>query len=101
MEKSVTLNLRVNPAVKREAEVVLKQLGIPMSTAIDMYLRQISLRGGIPFPVNVPNAPASVNADMMTDAQLHAAIAEGLADVSLKKTVDAREAFAAFREAHH
>ena len=41
MEKTATLNLRVNPAVKQRAEAVLTRLGIPMSTAIDMYLNQI------------------------------------------------------------
>ncbi len=49
MGKSATLNLRVNPVVKERAEKVLSQLGVPMSTAIDMYLNQISLTGGIPF----------------------------------------------------
>ena len=49
MEKTMTLNLRVNPTVKQQAEDVLKQLGIPMATAIDMYLRQITMTGGIPF----------------------------------------------------
>ena len=44
MEKTMTLNLRVNPTVKQQAEDVLKQLGIPMATAIDMYLRQITDR---------------------------------------------------------
>ena len=53
MEKTATLNLRVNPAVKENAEAVLSKLGIPMSTAINMYLNQISLTGGIPFPVTV------------------------------------------------
>ena len=33
MEKTMTLNLRVNPTVKQQAEDVLKQLGIPMATA--------------------------------------------------------------------
>ena len=42
MKKTMTLNLRVNPTVKQQAEDVLKQLGIPMATAIDMYLRQIT-----------------------------------------------------------
>ena len=45
MEKTATLNLRVNPTVKERAEKVLSQLGVPMSTAIDMYLNQISLTG--------------------------------------------------------
>ena len=31
MEKTMTLNLRVNPTVKQQAEDVLKQLGIPMA----------------------------------------------------------------------
>ena len=44
MEKTMMLNVRVSPSVKQQAEDVLKQLGIPMATAIDMYLRQIMLR---------------------------------------------------------
>lgn len=63
MEKTATLNLRVNPTVKGRAEEVLSRLGIPMSTAIDMYLNQISLTGGIPFAVTLPKAPNSINTD--------------------------------------
>ncbi len=32
MEKTATLNLRVNPMVKERAEAVLSKLGVPMST---------------------------------------------------------------------
>ena len=67
-----TLNLRVNPTVKQQAEDVLKQLGIPMATAIDMYLRT----GGIPFSLSLPKAPAALNTDTMTDDQLHAALSD-------------------------
>ena len=68
MEKTMTLNLRVNPTVKQQAEDVLKQLGIPMATAIDMYLRQITLTGGIPFSLSLPKAPAALNADTRRNA---------------------------------
>ena len=60
MEKTATLNLRVNPTVKQRAEEVLTRLGIPMSTAIDIYLNQILLTGGIPFAVTLPNVPRCV-----------------------------------------
>ncbi|MFR9066273.1 MAG: hypothetical protein ACLVJH_04390 [Faecalibacterium prausnitzii] len=40
MENDDTQPPRVNPTVKQIAEDVLKQLGIPMATAIDMYLRR-------------------------------------------------------------
>ena len=66
MEKTATLNLRVNPTVKERAEKVLSQLGVPMSTAIDMYLNQISLTGGIPFSVSLPKAPVSIHAEENT-----------------------------------
>ena len=45
MEKSATLNLRINPTLKSEAETVLSRLGIPMSTAVDMFLE------GFRFPL--------------------------------------------------
>ena len=77
MEKTATLNLRVNPVVKQRAEEVLNVLGIPMSTAIDIYLNQISLTGGIPFAVTIPKVPASVNMDLMTVEQIHAKWAKG------------------------
>ena len=41
MEKTATLNLRVNPTVKERAEAVLSKLGVPMSTAIDLSLIHI------------------------------------------------------------
>ena len=100
MEKTMTLNLRVNPTVKQQAEDVLKQLGIPMATAIDMYLRQITLTGGIPFSLSLPKAPAALNADTMTDDQLHAALHVGNKEIQNGDTVDAASAFAQFREQH-
>ncbi|HEQ3882296.1 TPA: type II toxin-antitoxin system RelB/DinJ family antitoxin, partial [Streptococcus pyogenes] len=57
MAKTGTLNLRVDDSVKSAADDILKRLGIPMSTAIDMFLNQIILTGGIPFDVSLPEAP--------------------------------------------
>ena len=100
MEKSVTMNLRVNPVVKQQAEDVLKKLGIPMATAIDMYLRQIKLTGGIPFSVSLPKAPASVDADQMSADQLRAELMAGYDDLRTGNVQDANAAFAQFRTAH-
>ena len=99
MEKTMTLNLRVNPAVKQQAEDVLKQLGIPMATAVDMFLRQVSLTGGIPFSVSLPKAPAAIDADAMTARQLRAALHVGYEDMKAGRTEDAATAFAESREA--
>ena len=98
MEKSATLNLRVSPEVKKSAEMVLSQLGVPMATAIDMFLKQITLTGGIPFAVILPKAPSSVNADIVSASLIRDKLNEGLSDIENGKVRPAREVFARFRE---
>ncbi|MGY0694989.1 type II toxin-antitoxin system RelB/DinJ family antitoxin [Virgibacillus sp. FSP13] len=100
MEKTTTLNLRVNPGVKKRAEEVLSQLGIPMSTAIDIYLKQISMTGGIPFAVALPKVPASINSDMMTTNEIHEKLKEGYDDIEKGNVQDALVAFQRFRKIH-
>ena len=100
MEKTTTMNLRINPSVKSQAESVLRQLGIPMATAVDMYLRQISLTGGIPFSISLPKAPESINTDSMSDEQLRAELMAGYDDMVDGKVQNAAAAFAKFREGH-
>jgi len=98
MEKTATLNLRVNPDVKKSAESILYQLGVPMATAVDMFLKQISLTGGIPFPITLPKAPDNINTDKLSATQIRMLIEEGLADIENGKTRPAREVFAEHRK---
>ncbi len=55
MDKSATIQARINPEIKREAQKILNLLHISMSEAIAMYLTQITLHRGIPFEIKVPN----------------------------------------------
>ena len=71
-----------------------------MSTAIDMYLNQISLTGGIPFAVTLPKAPDAINADAMTVADIHAKLQKGYDDIEAGNVQNAASAFAKFRESH-
>lgn len=100
MDKTATLNLRVNPRVKERAEAVLSRLGVPMSTAIDMYLNQISLTGSIPFSVSLPKAPDTINVDLMTEDELHAKLQKGYDDIEAGRVQNAEKVFAEFREKH-
>jgi len=55
MNKTAIIHARVEPRTKRKAEGVLKKLGMSPTEAIRLFYRQICLRGGLPFPVLVPN----------------------------------------------
>lgn len=97
MEKTATLNLRINPEVKKSAEGVLYQLGVPMATAIDMFLKQITLTGGIPFAVTLPKAPDSVNTDVMSTSRIREMLNEGIDDIENERVLSAKDAFAQSR----
>lgn len=92
MQKSATLNLRVDPEVKQSAESVLSQLGLSMSTAIDIFLRQVALTGSIPFKVALAEAPRAVDADAMGDAELREKMLSSLAEIDADKGVSLSEA---------
>lgn len=55
MGKTVTVQARVEPGLKAQAETVLTSLGLDFSTTIKMLLRQVVMRGGLPFDVSIPN----------------------------------------------
>ena len=46
---------RLTPEVKDRAEAILKELGISISTAYEMFYRQIIAHNGLPFDVQIPN----------------------------------------------
>ena len=55
MNKSAVVHARIEPQTKKQAEGVLRKLGLSPTEAIRLFYRQICLRGGLPFPVLVPN----------------------------------------------
>jgi len=65
--KSSNIMTRVEPKIKEQAEFVLSQLGISMSTAMSIYLRQIALQRKIPFEMALPNAQPIVFSSLSDD----------------------------------
>ena len=55
MSKTDTIRARVEPKLKREAEAVLKKIGLTSSEAITLFLTQVKLTQGLPFPLRLPN----------------------------------------------
>ena len=52
-----TINVRVDDDVKREASAIFSDIGLDMSTAINMFLHQAIMQEGLPFEAKrVPNA---------------------------------------------
>ena len=74
MNKSATITVRLDPQVKKNAEVVLKALGLTTSQAVNLFFTQVSLNKGIPFDVHIPNeVTAKAIQDGLAGRSLHAA----------------------------
>ncbi len=55
MIKSAAITVRLDPKLKTDAQAVFDELGITTTQAISLFLKQVSLRKGLPFAVEVPN----------------------------------------------
>ncbi|MBI3419373.1 MAG: type II toxin-antitoxin system RelB/DinJ family antitoxin [Proteobacteria bacterium] len=55
MSKTDIINARIEPRLKRSAETIFRSLGMTTTDAISMFLSQVVLNRGIPFPVKIPN----------------------------------------------
>ncbi len=53
--KDAVVRARVEPRLKEDAETVFETLGISTTEAIRMFLTQVRMRRGLPFPVEIPS----------------------------------------------
>jgi DNA-damage-inducible protein J len=55
MSKSATIRARIEPSLKKEAESLLRKMGLSATQAITIFYRQIKMRKGLPFNIVIPN----------------------------------------------
>lgn len=90
---------RVDPETKEQAEAILNQLGIPMSNAIGMFLKQIVMQRGIPFDMKIP-ASIPVAIGSMTKEQFDMELQKGMDDIAAGRVISADAAEAEMRSLH-
>lgn len=90
MSKTSNVFARVEPDIKMQAEQVLSDLGLPMSNAINLFLKQVVLQRGLPFEVKMPiRKPISVAS--LSKEQLDAELNKGLNDLNNGRVLSAKE----------
>ena len=81
---------RVDPETKEQAELILSQLGIPMSNAIGMFLKQVVIQRGMPFEVKL-SSPRPVAMGDLTKEQFDAQLQLGMDDIRAGRVVPAAD----------
>ncbi len=96
MAKTTNLYVRLEPGLKEQAESVLGQLGIPVSNAVNIFLRQVVLQRGIPFEVKLP-ATKPIGVSGLTEVELNTELEKGYEDFMQENTKSVDMAFSDIR----
>ena len=64
MAKSANINIRIDPDVKSRSETLFASFGITVTDAVNMFLHQSLMMGGLPFEVRQPRYNAVTEAAM-------------------------------------
>ncbi len=51
------INIRMDDGLKEKADILFSELGMNISTAFNIFIRQAVRQGGIPFDININADP--------------------------------------------
>ena len=92
MAKTANLYTRIDPKLKEQAEYILNSLGLPPSSAITMFYKQVVLRQGLPFDVKLGyNKPLDISS--MSKDTLNAELEKGYQSILSGNVKPADEVF--------
>lgn len=73
--------LRLPARLVAESEVILRALGLSTDEAVRLFLTQVSLRRGLPFPVALPlESAAYADEDLLAAAPVRQAVLDSFYD---------------------
>ena len=53
--KTATARALLDPVIKRQAEEILRGLGLSVSQSYELFYRQVIAQRGLPFELHIPN----------------------------------------------
>ncbi len=74
--KSANVIARVEPEVKKEAESIISELGLSVSSVINSLYKQIIMKKGIPYSLTLSSTPKAY--DEMTREEFDSMMESGL-----------------------
>ena len=84
-------SMRLDPKIKKQCEAIYDELGMSLSTAINVFLRQSLRAGGFPFDVRLDQPNMESLTAIMEAEQI-------LRDPTVKRYSDADEALEALKQ---
>ena len=80
MPRAAMIHARMEPELKQDVESIFKALGMTTTEAVTLFYKQVKMRRGLPFAVEVP--------DEELDTWQREEIQKGLEEMKTGKLVD-------------
>ena len=85
MSNTTNLNIRIDRDLKTEADFILERMGLNLSTAVNVFVRQIVQEKTIPFKIQLcEDETLSRAKDALKDMQIHCA-ANGISEMTIEE----------------
>lgn len=68
-KNTTNLTIRLDSDLKKDCEALYAELGMSLSTAINVFLRQSLRKGGLPFDVRLDDQPNRTTIEAMLEAE--------------------------------
>lgn len=85
-KNTTNLTIRLDSELKKDCEALYAELGMSLSTAINVFLRQSLRKGGLPFDARLDDQPNRTTIEAMLEAERIAK------DPTVKRYSDVEEA---------
>ena len=90
MNNTSSLSVRMDSALKEDAEKIMSELGLSASGVIQMLYRQIDLQRGLPSELKLPSArPIAIGG--MSREELDAELQKGMDSLKAGKRISAED----------
>lgn len=92
MAKTTNLYVRIEPDLKEQAERILNEIGLPPSSAITMFYKQVVMQQGLPFDAKL-NYKKPLDISAITKEELDMELEKGYQNVLEGRVTSAEDVF--------
>ena len=92
MAKTSNLYVRIEPDLKEQAEKILSALGIPASSAVNMFYKQIVIQRGLPFDLKLPENTV-LDFSSLSEEEIDKELQKGINDIKNGNVKSAKQTF--------
>lgn len=98
---TVSAQIRLDPEVKAQSMALFQNLGLDLSTAVNVFLRQCLIHRGLPFSVKEEGTRRPIHLSDLNEMELAYEIEKGLADLAKGNVRPAAQVFHTIMEEPH